>query len=225
MVDLSTDRVSKSRRPAPSRGGARAARNPAHPSAPRAASTRDGGAERRRASTSPEARATNREARAPKRKRELDLALALMYFAFRKMIEEPDRLLAARGLGRVHHRVLFFVARRPGLSVGDLLAILDVSKQSLHRPMQKLATAGFVASRPHPKNRRIKRLFLTREGLAFEDKLSGIQRGLFRRAFAARGNVSELGFRAVLHVVGEGRAMAALNGSISHFGAGKIAAR
>lgn len=162
---------------------------------------------------------TNARARARKsahpsvqRKRDLDLALALMYFAFRKMIEEPDRLLALRRLGRVHHRVLFFVARRPGLSVGELLSILAVSKQSLHGPMQKLSRAGLLESRPHPKNRRVKRLFLTRDGHAFENRLSGIQRDLFRRAFHARGRVAEKGFRAVLHDVGEARAEAVLAG-------------
>jgi DNA-binding MarR family transcriptional regulator len=146
------------------------------------------------------------------RRRELDLALALMYFAFRKMIEEPDRLLAVRGLGRVHHRVLFFVARRPGLSVGELLSILAVSKQSLHGPMQKLSREGLLESRPHPKNRRIKRLFLTRDGNAFESRLSGIQRDLFRRAFHTRGRSAETAFRVVLGDVGEGRAEAVLIG-------------
>src|SRR4051812_37209565 len=78
------------------------------------------------------------------RERKLNLALALMHFGFRKMIEEPDRLLSQRGFGRVHHRVLFFVARRPGLSVGELLAILDITKQSLHRPMQDLLRAALL---------------------------------------------------------------------------------
>jgi DNA-binding MarR family transcriptional regulator len=133
-----------------------------------------------------------------------------MYFGFRKMIEEPDRLLARKGLGRVHHRVLFFVARRPGLSVGDLLSILAVSKQSLHGPMQRLAASGLLESRPHPKNRRIKRLYLTRDGRTFEHRLSGIQRDLFRRAFRARGRAAEAGFRSVLRDVGEGRAEAVL---------------
>lgn len=146
------------------------------------------------------------------RKHDLDLALALMYFAFRKMIEEPDRILARRGLGRVHHRVLFFVARRPGLSVGELLAILAVSKQSLHGPMQKLSRERLVESRPHPNNRRVKRLFLTRDGLAFENQLSGIQRDLFRRAFRAHGRTAEMAFREVLRDVGEGRADAILAG-------------
>jgi DNA-binding MarR family transcriptional regulator len=140
----------------------------------------------------------------------LNLAVLLMHFAFRKMIEKPDRLLARRNLGRVHHRVLFFVGRRPGLSVGDLLAILDVSKQSLHRPMQDLLRAGLLEASPDPRNRRVKRLRLSAKGRRFEDQLSGVQRRLFARAFAARGRDAERQWRSVMHELGEGRAEAVL---------------
>jgi DNA-binding MarR family transcriptional regulator len=147
------------------------------------------------------------------RERQLNEALALMHCGFRKMVEEPDRLLARRGFGRVHHRILFFVARRPGLSVGDLLAILDVTKQSLHRPMQELVRAGLLAAVPDPENRRMKRLDLTVAGVDYEDKLSGIQRRLFAHVFLARGARAEEGFRTVMHELGEGRAAAVLYGA------------
>jgi DNA-binding MarR family transcriptional regulator len=145
------------------------------------------------------------------REAQLSFALALIHFAFRKIIKEPDRLLAKRGLGRVHHRVLFFVARRPGVSVGDLLAILDVSKQSLHRPMHDLLRAALLESSPDPKNRRVKRLHLTARGRAFEAKLSGIQRRLFARAFAAHGPSAERQWRAIMSALGDGRAEAVLD--------------
>jgi DNA-binding MarR family transcriptional regulator len=145
------------------------------------------------------------------RETQLSLALALIHFAFRKIIQEPDRLLAKRGLGRVHHRVLFFVARRPGLSVGDLLAILDVSKQSLHRPMQDLLRRGMLEAWPDPENRRVKRLHLTARGRAFEAKLSGIQRRLFARAFAAHGPAAEREWRGIMDDLGGGRAEAVLS--------------
>jgi DNA-binding MarR family transcriptional regulator len=147
----------------------------------------------------------------PSRESELSFALALTHFAFRKIIKEPDRILAKRGLGRVHHRVLFFVARRPGLSVGDLLEILDVSKQSLHRPMQDLLALRMLESVPDPKNRRVRRLHLTRRGRAFEARLSGIQRRLFARAFSAHGPAAEREWRAVMADLGDGRAAAALS--------------
>jgi DNA-binding MarR family transcriptional regulator len=144
------------------------------------------------------------------RERKLNLALALMHFGFRKMIEEPDRLLSQRGFGRVHHRVLFFVARRPRLSVGSLLAILDITKQSLHRPMQDLLRAGLLIAEPDPKNRRVKRLSLTAAGSSYEDQLSGIQREMFARIFATRGSHAEKGWRLVMDQLGDGRAEEAL---------------
>ena len=136
----------------------------------------------------------------------LNEALALMHFGFRKMIEEPDRLLSKRGFGRVHHRVLFFVARRPGLSVGELLSILDVSKQSLHRPMQDLLRAGLMSAEPDKENRRQKRLLLTTKGRAYEEKLSGIQRQLFAKIFRSRGPAAEREWRTVMNDLGKGRA-------------------
>ena len=41
-----------------------------------------------------------------------------MHFALRAVIAEPDRILAARGLTRMHHRILFFRRASPGMSVG-----------------------------------------------------------------------------------------------------------
>jgi DNA-binding MarR family transcriptional regulator len=143
-----------------------------------------------------------------RRREQLNEALALMHFGFRKMIEEPDRLLSRRGFSRVHHRIMFFVARRPGLSVGELLQILDVSKQSLHRPMRDLIEAGLLLGRADPDNRRVKRLELTRAGAAYEEKLSGIQRALFARIFSARGAPAESAWREVTNDLGEGRARA-----------------
>jgi DNA-binding MarR family transcriptional regulator len=148
----------------------------------------------------------------PSGEERLTLALALIHFAFRKIIQEPDRLLARRGLGRVHHRVLFFVARRPGLSIGDLLATLDVSKQSLHRPMQDLLRAGMLEATVDPKNHRVKRLRLTAKGRGFEAKLSGIQRRLFARAFEKGGAVAERHWCVIMRELGDGRAETALSG-------------
>jgi hypothetical protein len=66
---------------------------------------------------------------ATSRAEQLNQALELMYFGFRGLVDAPDRLLARRGLGRMHHRVLYFIARAPGLSVGDLLERLAITKQ------------------------------------------------------------------------------------------------
>ena len=59
--------------------------------------------------------------RTAQRERELDEAWELMHFALRAVVARPDQMLEKRGLSRVHHRILFFVARQPDLSVNQLL--------------------------------------------------------------------------------------------------------
>lgn len=137
------------------------------------------------------------------RQRELDDALELFHFGFRKTIEEPDRVLARHGLGRVHHRILFFVRRRPGLSVGELLVLLDVSKQALSRPLRELFSSGFLATAEIKGDRRKKQLCLTQRGAELEEQLSAEQRQRFASAFAAAGSRSEAGWRAVMRRIAE----------------------
>src|SRR5512142_2808485 len=110
---------------------------------------------------------------------ELDRAQELLFFAFRNLTAEPDRVLAERGLSRVHHRILYFVRRNRGLGPGDLLAILRVSKQALSRPLRELAAQGLVLSEAVPENRRRKRLTLSPAGQRLERRVSELQRRRF----------------------------------------------
>jgi DNA-binding MarR family transcriptional regulator len=136
----------------------------------------------------------------------LDETLALLHFGFRAVIAGPDALLRKRGLGRVHHRILYFVRRQPGASVGELLKTLGVTKQALHRPLAELVEQGLVERANDEANRRLVRLRLTRAGSAFERTLSGTQRAHFARAFDEAGPTAERGFRAVLALLPSTRA-------------------
>ena len=58
-----------------------------------------------------------------KRRAELDAAIELIHFSYRQLVVHPDRVLAARGLARAHHRVLYFVAKlgAPAVSVEQMI--------------------------------------------------------------------------------------------------------
>jgi DNA-binding MarR family transcriptional regulator len=133
---------------------------------------------------------------------DLDEALELLHFGFRAIIAGPDRDLERRGLGRVHHRILYFVRRNDGLTIGDLLRILGVTKQALHGPLHELVAKGLVMREPDAKNRRLVRLRLSREGAAFERRLSGAQRRHFERVFTRVGKRSEQGWCEVMRLLG-----------------------
>lgn len=132
----------------------------------------------------------------------VDAALVLLHFGYRRIVDEPDRILGQRGLGRVHHRLLFFLARNPDVSVGELCALLDVTKQALHRPLQQLVASELVTSHDGA-DRRVKQLRLTRKGIALEARLTGVQQKLLARAFAAAGPGGETGWRDVMKALGE----------------------
>lgn len=131
----------------------------------------------------------------------LRTAIELMHFAYRAMIAKPDQVLAARGFTRVHHRVLYFVARSPETSVNTLLRTLGVTKQALNRPLRELVAAGLVSMERSANDARVKRLRLTAAGRRLEQRLSSLQQEQFARAFATAGASAEMGWR---------RAMAAL---------------
>ncbi|HEY9598643.1 MAG TPA: helix-turn-helix domain-containing protein [Cyanophyceae cyanobacterium] len=137
------------------------------------------------------------------REQELNRALEVLHFAFRAVIAKPDAILAKRGLSRVHHRILYFIGRHPGLSVNDLLAMLRVSKQSLNAPLRQLMKLELVASNADPSDRRIKRLALTQEGLCLERELSGDQRQRFARAFEVVGREGEATWHQIMKVLAE----------------------
>src|SRR5580698_9480122 len=70
--------------------------------------------------------------------------IELLFFAYRDFVSDADRLLETYGFGRAHHRVLYFVSRRPGLTIAELLEILRITKQSLNRVLRELVDKNFI---------------------------------------------------------------------------------
>ncbi|WP_246120715.1 MarR family winged helix-turn-helix transcriptional regulator [Chitinolyticbacter meiyuanensis] len=128
----------------------------------------------------------------------LNAALELFYYAYRAFTTQPDALLSARGWGRVHHRVLYFIAREPGLSVNTLLARLGVSKQALHAPLRELQAAALIEARAAEHDRRVKCLYLSDDGVVLERELSGSQRAIMAQVFSGLEDGASDGWRAVM---------------------------
>lgn len=121
---------------------------------------------------------------------ELLEAIELFYFSYRSFTAGPDQILQNQGLGRVHHRILYFVARNPDLSINELLKILQVSKQALNPPLRKLIELGYISSQLSEHDRRIKKLNLSNRGRSLETKLTNTQLKHLERAFSKSMNGS-----------------------------------
>lgn len=134
----------------------------------------------------------------PNRKAALREAIELFYFGYRAFTARPDAILKRRGLSRVHHRILYFVGRDPGLSVNALLNTLGVSKQALNAPLRRLVESKLVAVRAASDDRRRRELRLTAEGERLEAQLSGTQIEQLAMVLGAAGRQAEAGWRAVM---------------------------
>ena len=99
----------------------------------------------------------------------------LLFFAYRDFTGEADELLSDLGYGRAHHRVIHFVARRPGLRVADLLEILRITKQSLARVLKQLIDEGYVLQKSGTTDRRERHLYLTQKGRNLAARLTALQ--------------------------------------------------
>jgi DNA-binding MarR family transcriptional regulator len=132
------------------------------------------------------------------REAELNQALELFHFAFRAFTAKPDQLLEARGLQRVHHRILYFVGRNPDIRVSGLLGILGVTKQALHAPLRQLIAMNLIQDSPDASDKRGKCLGLTVEGAKLEAALSGAQRKLLASVFEQAGANGESSWRDVM---------------------------
>lgn len=145
------------------------------------------------------------------REEELRLAQDLLYFGYRDFTAGADEILAELGMGRAHHRVLHFVGRRPGITVGDLLGILAITKQSLGRVLQPMVEDGYVTQTPGRADRRQRLLALTEKGAALERRLFERQRETIMRAYREAGPAAVEGFRRVMRGLMGEQAMAAFD--------------
>lgn len=132
------------------------------------------------------------------RDEELRQGIELLFFAYRDFIAEPDKMLAEKGLGRAHHRVVYFVGRYPGMTVTSLLGTLKITKQSLSRVLGQLVDDGYIVQRRGQQDRRQKLLELTDKGRALEEQLTENQRQRIARAYREAGAEAVEGWRKVM---------------------------
>src|SRR5882762_7286069 len=82
-----------------------------------------------------------------------------------------DRALAPLGITRSQWWVLAFISRKDGLPQTQLANELDVGKVGVGALIDRLESSGFVLRQADPVDRRVKRVFVTKQARGFLEKI------------------------------------------------------
>ncbi|WP_158970254.1 MarR family winged helix-turn-helix transcriptional regulator [Chachezhania sediminis] len=134
------------------------------------------------------------------------LTMELQFLSQLNLIADADLRIKELdlGIGRVHHRILYFVDAMPGVPVGHLLRLIRVTNQNVHRPMGDLVRMGLIEQRTSEVDRRQRNLYTTARGSELLKQLTSHQFARVRRAFDLAGPESVKGYWTVLwHMIEE----------------------
>ncbi len=109
----------------------------------------------------------------------------LMHDVASRMRYRFDARARALGVTRQQWRVIFWLARTPGVTQAELADTLEVERITLCRMIDRMAEAGLVERRADPSDRRVWRLHLLPEAVRIADKLAEIGAEVEREALAA----------------------------------------
>lgn len=99
--------------------------------------------------------------------------------------EDADARLSTCGMGRVHHRILYFAHFTPGITVSELLAVLGVKHQNIQPPLRQLVQEGYILTRASEQDGRVKQLYCSRKGDKLLEFVSAAQRDRIQFAYGS----------------------------------------
>jgi DNA-binding MarR family transcriptional regulator len=70
--------------------------------------------------------------------------IQLLFYAYRETFSDPKEILAKKYFGPAHLRTLNLIESNPGISLGDLIYKLKITKQSINRVLRDLINSKMV---------------------------------------------------------------------------------
>ena len=131
--------------------------------------------------------------------------IQLLFYAYRETSTDPKEILSKKFFGLAHLRSLNLIERHPGISLGELMFKLKVTKQSLNRVLRDLIKSKMIKQIRDEKDTRKKNLFLNKEGKIFFDTVYNSQKKRIFNALKNSNSDSVIKFKDVLKKIINGK--------------------
>ena len=131
--------------------------------------------------------------------------IQLLFYAYRVTFSDPKEVLSKKFFGPAHLRSLNLIERHPGISLGELMFKLKVTKQSLNRVLRDLIKSKMIKQIQDEHDTRKKNLFLDKEGKIFFEIVYNSQKKRIFNALKNSGSDSVIKFKDVLKKIINGK--------------------
>ena len=131
--------------------------------------------------------------------------IQLLFYAYRETFADPKEVLSKKFFGPAHLRSLNLIERYPGISLGELMFKLKVTKQSLNRVLRDLIKSKMIKQVKDEHDTRKKNLFLNKEGKVFFESVYNVQKKRIFHALKNSNSDSVIKFKEVLKRIIDGK--------------------
>ena len=131
--------------------------------------------------------------------------IQLLFYAYREIFADPRQVLAKKFFGPAHLRSINLIERNPGISMGELIFKLKITKQSLNRVLRDLIRSKMIKQITDENDTRKKNLFLDKEGKVFFEKVYSVQKKRIFNALKNSSSDSVIKFKNVLKKIIDGK--------------------
>tara|TARA_Y100001970_G_C14140135_1_gene806606 strand:- start:1009 stop:1458 length:450 start_codon:yes stop_codon:yes gene_type:complete len=87
-----------------------------------------------------------------------------LFLSYRDTFSDSKIILDKYSLGVAHNKVLHILSTYKGITIGELLNKLKITKQSLNRILRDLIKINLIIFKKNIKDTRVKHVFLTEKG-------------------------------------------------------------
>jgi DNA-binding MarR family transcriptional regulator len=127
-----------------------------------------------------------------------DETLTLILFVHLAIAADADKGLLGTGLNRTHHRILFLVAHRPGVTVGEIVTLLRLTPQAVQVYLRTLLDNNLVEQSSSEEDRRRRHLSTTARG---KDFLALISRDQYARIASTLGTAGPTNAKSFINLM------------------------
>ena len=131
--------------------------------------------------------------------------IQLLFYAYRETFSDPKSILTKKFFGPAHLRSLNLIERHPGISLGELMFKLKVTKQSLGRVLRDLIKSKMIKQIKDKNDTRKKNLFLDKDGKVFFEAVYNSKKKRKFNALKNSNSDSVIKFKEVLKKIINGK--------------------